>query len=70
MNLTTNEMFNYKRYPYLRDKRGKYSNPFSRGPILNLIEFFFCTPEDYDDDYGYEYIWYKEDTKKVNKVQG
>ncbi|CAH1281682.1 unnamed protein product [Diabrotica balteata] len=56
MNLTTNEMFNYKRYPYLRDKRGRYLNPFSRGPILNLIEFFFCTPEDYDDDYGYDYI--------------
>ncbi|XP_046664338.1 palmitoyltransferase AKR1 isoform X2 [Homalodisca vitripennis] len=44
MNLTTNEMFNYKRYPYLRDKRGKYLNPFSRGPLLNLLEFFVCTP--------------------------
>ncbi|XP_065159001.1 uncharacterized protein Patsas [Atheta coriaria] len=55
MNLTTNEMFNYKRYSYLRDKRGRYFNPFSRGPILNLIEFFFCTPEEFDDDY-YEYI--------------
>uniref|UniRef100_A0A8D8V786 Palmitoyltransferase n=1 Tax=Cacopsylla melanoneura TaxID=428564 RepID=A0A8D8V786_9HEMI len=43
MNLTTNEMFNYKRYPYLRDKRGKYLNPFSRGPLFNLIEFFICT---------------------------
>lgn len=40
MNLTTNEMFNYKRYPYLRDRRGRYFNPFSRGPIFNLIEFF------------------------------
>ncbi|KAK5643123.1 hypothetical protein RI129_006968 [Pyrocoelia pectoralis] len=57
MNLTTNEMFNYKRYPYLRDKRGRYANPFSRGPILNLIEFLFCTPDDYDeDDLFYEYI--------------
>lgn len=44
MNLTTNEMFNYKRYPYLRDKRGKYWNPFSRGPLMNLLEFFVCTP--------------------------
>lgn len=44
MNLTTNEMFNYKRYPYLRDKRGRYQNPFSRGPFLNLIEFFISLP--------------------------
>lgn len=49
MNLTTNEMFNYKRYPYLRDKRGKYLNPFSRGPLLNLVEFFVCTPSDSDE---------------------
>ncbi|KAK9717588.1 hypothetical protein QE152_g23646 [Popillia japonica] len=54
MNLTTNEMFNYKQYSYLRDKRGKYFNPFSRGPILNLIEFFFCTPDEFDDDYAYD----------------
>lgn len=49
MNLTTNEMFNYKRYPYLRDKRGRYFNPFSRGPILNLLEFFVCMPDKADD---------------------
>ncbi|GBP41422.1 Probable protein S-acyltransferase 23 [Eumeta japonica] len=45
MNLTTNEMFNYKRYPYLRDKRGRYQNPFSRGPLMNLLEFFICLPD-------------------------
>lgn len=50
MNLTTNEMFNYKRYAYLRDKRGRYQNPFSRGPILNLIEFFVCLPDRYTDE--------------------
>lgn len=50
MNLTTNEMFNYKRYAYLRDKRGRYQNPFSRGPVLNLIEFFVCLPDRYDDE--------------------
>ncbi|EDW80216.2 uncharacterized protein Dwil_GK21079 [Drosophila willistoni] len=50
MNLTTNEMFNYKRYPYLRDKRGRYQNPFSRGPILNLLEFFVCLPDRGDDN--------------------
>lgn len=56
MNLTTNEMFNYKRYSYLRDKKGRYLNPFSRGPILNLVEFFICLPErDEDDETLYEY---------------
>lgn len=63
MNLTTNEMFNYKRYSYLRDKKGRYFNPFSRGPILNLAEFFICTPDgleeedddDHEDDILYEY---------------
>lgn len=53
MNLTTNEMFNYKRYGYLRDKRGRYQNPFSRGPFLNLIEFFICSPDRYDDENDY-----------------
>lgn len=53
MNLTTNEMFNYKRYPYLRDKRGRYLNPFSRGPILNLIEFFIMTSQNYYEEEEY-----------------
>lgn len=59
MNLTTNEMFNYKRYPYLRDKRGRYQNPFSRGPIMNLIEFFVCLPDkcDEQDFFHEETIW-------------
>lgn len=42
-------MFNYKRYPYLRDKRGRYQNPFSRGPVLNLFEFFICLPDRGDE---------------------
>lgn len=55
MNLTTNEMFNYKRYPYLRDKRGRYQNPFSRGPLMNFIEFFVCVPDKCDEqDLFYE----------------
>lgn len=60
MNLTTNEMFNYKRYPYLRDKRGRYQNPFSRGPLMNLIEFFVCLPDkgDEQDIFHEENIWY------------
>ncbi|XKL61398.1 hypothetical protein PGB90_008455 [Kerria lacca] len=40
MNITTNEMLNYKRYPYLRNKKGKYHNWFSRGAVCNLFEFF------------------------------
>lgn len=46
MNLTTNEMFNYKRYPYLRDKRGRYNNRFSRGIVMNLFEFILMRPID------------------------
>ena len=42
MNLTSNEMFNYKRYSYLKNGRGKYYNPFSRGIVYNLAEFFLC----------------------------
>ncbi len=42
MNLTTNEMFNYKRYSYLKNARGKYYNPYSRGLFMNLAEFFLC----------------------------
>ena len=43
MNLTTNEMFNHKRYNYLKNGRtGKYHNPYSRGIFYNLAEFFLC----------------------------
>jgi len=42
MNLTSNEMFNYKRYNYLKNARGKYHNPFSRGMFYNIAEFFLC----------------------------
>jgi hypothetical protein len=50
MNLTTNEMFNYKRYPYLRDKRGRYNNRFSRGIVMNLLEFLLMKPSANNDD--------------------
>jgi hypothetical protein len=50
MNLTTNEMFNYKRYNYLKNSRGKYHNPYSRGLFYNLAEFFLCVqPVEQDD---------------------
>ena len=50
MNLTTNEMFNYKRYNYLKNARGKYHNPFSRGILYNLAEFFLCVQPVEPDD--------------------
>lgn len=50
MNLTTNEMFNYKRYSYLKNSRGKYHNPFSRGILYNLAEFFLCVQPVEPDD--------------------
>jgi hypothetical protein len=53
-------MFNYKRYSYLRDKKGKYWNPFSRGPILNFIEFFLCSSELYVNDPQYYHIFQDE----------
>lgn len=45
MNLTRNEMINYKKYAYLKDSRGKYYNPFSQGVAVNVLEFFGCTLE-------------------------
>ncbi|XP_022175929.1 probable protein S-acyltransferase 23 [Myzus persicae] len=43
MNLTRNEMINHKKYTYLKNSRGKYYNPFSRGIVINVLEFFGCT---------------------------
>ncbi|XP_050538614.1 uncharacterized protein LOC126904025 [Daktulosphaira vitifoliae] len=43
MNLTRNEMINYKKYSYLKNTKGKYFNPFSRGVVINVMEFFGCT---------------------------
>ncbi len=37
--LTTNELFNWRRYDYLRDERGKYSNPYDKGLVGNWREF-------------------------------
>ncbi|KAH1028696.1 hypothetical protein HUJ05_002028 [Dendroctonus ponderosae] len=48
MNITTNEMMHYKRYSYLQNFVGRYKNYYSRGPIFNLIEFFFSNSEELD----------------------
>lgn len=42
-NLTMNEAFNYHRYRYLKDSDGHYRNPFNRGVVENIKEFFHCT---------------------------
>jgi hypothetical protein len=39
-NLTLNEQANYRRYDYLKDGIGQFSNPFDRGLKINLKEYF------------------------------
>nr|XP_026696424.1 probable protein S-acyltransferase 23 isoform X1 [Ciona intestinalis] len=41
-NITTNERLNYRRYDYLKDGNGSFSNPFDQGPVKNMQEFFHC----------------------------
>ncbi|XP_056419704.1 uncharacterized protein LOC130361127 isoform X1 [Hyla sarda] len=44
INLTTNENLNAKKYFYLMDEKGKFYNPFNRGIVKNLLEFFHLIP--------------------------
>lgn len=39
-NVTTNELSNWSRYAYMRDDKGRYSNPFDNGIRRNCIEAF------------------------------
>lgn len=39
-NLTINEQVNFRRYDYLKDGIGQFSNPFDRGVKMNLKEYF------------------------------
>lgn len=39
-NMTTNEQLNWRRYDYLKNQMGQFSNPFNRGTKQNLKEFF------------------------------
>ncbi|KAJ8298448.1 hypothetical protein KUTeg_024979 [Tegillarca granosa] len=43
-NVTANERINWKRYNYLLDGKGDYYNPFNRGTLKNLQEFFLIIP--------------------------
>lgn len=39
-NVTTNERINKKRYDYLKDGKGNFYNPFDKGILRNMSEFF------------------------------
>eukprot|EP00727_Mastigamoeba_balamuthi_P005448 m51a1_g1522 hypothetical protein (575) ;mRNA; f:440947-444774 len=39
-NITTNEAMHWPRYFYMRNHNGKFFNPFDKGPIRNVREFF------------------------------
>lgn len=39
-NITTNELANMHRYPYLRHKDGRFQNPFDKGCSKNCTQFF------------------------------
>ncbi|XP_052795090.1 uncharacterized protein LOC128228063 isoform X2 [Mya arenaria] len=39
-NITVNERINHKRYSYLKDGKGQFYNPFHRGYIKNIKEYF------------------------------
>lgn len=41
LGMTTNERMNRGRYPHFISNGGQ--SPFSKGPVMNLIEFFECT---------------------------
>jgi hypothetical protein len=42
-NLTHNEVLAGLKYSYFRNRQGELENPFARGLINNLVEFFFHT---------------------------
>lgn len=53
MNITTNEQLRYKKYAHMKDKDGKFFNPFNGGPKRNFLDFFFIKllPRNEDGDY-------------------
>uniref|UniRef100_A0A7S3CWE4 Palmitoyltransferase n=1 Tax=Palpitomonas bilix TaxID=652834 RepID=A0A7S3CWE4_9EUKA len=38
--LTYNELRNWQRYPYMQDENGKFTNPFNKGTVNNIIDFW------------------------------
>jgi len=46
-NVTTNEIWNAKRYDYMKDPNsGVFKNPYDHGTIENLKELFYATPKE------------------------
>lgn len=43
-NTNTNERINFARYDYLKDAQGHYYNPYDRGILNNMKEFFHLKP--------------------------
>ena len=50
MNINTNERMNYKRYAYLQDASGHFYNPYNRGIVNNIKEFFNIKPTLLDEE--------------------
>ncbi|XP_071787466.1 uncharacterized protein [Asterias amurensis] len=50
LNINTNERVNHKRYDYLKDANGHYFNPYNRGIIHNLKEFFLIRAPPSDEE--------------------
>lgn len=47
-NMSTNEDINKTRYDYLRDERGRFSNPFDKGSVWkNIMDGLFPSSKSY-----------------------
>ncbi|XP_038055162.1 probable protein S-acyltransferase 23 [Patiria miniata] len=49
-NLNTNERVNHKRYEYLKDANGHFFNPYNRGILHNVKEFFHLRAPPSDEE--------------------
>lgn len=56
-NITANERVNFKRYRYLMDGKGAFYNPFNRGIVHNLKEFFLLVKPRTEQDVEILNIW-------------
>lgn len=56
-NITANERVNFKRYRYLMDGKGAFYNPFNRGIVHNLKEFFLLVKPRTEHDVEILNIW-------------
>jgi len=69
--LTTNELANMHRYPYLRGREGQFVNPFDRGCAANLRSFMLLNPETRDREVEYSEGTHGEtDTELLTLLSG